>query len=462
MSSRSAKSGPLDQRDAKIVKVEVERSQLRAYSGSACGDNRVCGPIQEEPGTSRNRSFALSATRSVREFAKRIERLGNGVFQRNSVAFLGHRTLHDPNSSTSSSGQIQQGRFQKFATGFVKPLTWASDQLKALNGEESIHAAGSRKFWNRKSSVERIRYKESRRIEAVDVQLLAKLFEDAPPGMRTRMWIVFLENAFGWPTGEFKGPDIHPGRAAVADRDRMWARMHALSLPVEIDQSLQKQYKTLTEISLGQEEVDETILRDIDRTFPEYLQFQDSSGQRALFRVLKAYSVSDLEVEYCQGMAFPAGLTLMFLQEEIAFKLVSFLMSASGCDMRSLYLPGLAGIQGKLSELESNLRTRHPRLSSHFEIHGVSAVLYASSWFLTVFASTFPVMFSARIIDIVIQERSLDILMRVAITILAAAEEDIIGLSDLEDIVNFIKLQPALWSHEKHRHTLSAAFTLRL
>ena len=460
MSSRSAKSGPLDQRDAKIVKVEVERSQLRAYSGSACGDNRVCGPIQEEPGTSRNRSFALSATRSVREFAKRIERLGNGVFQRNSVAFLGHRTLHDPNSSTSS-GQIQQGRFQKFANRFVEPLTWASDQLKTLNGEESIHAAGSRKFWNRK--IERIRYKESRRIEAVDVQLLAKLFEDAPPGMRTRMWIVFLENAFGWrPTGEFKGPDIHPGRAAVADRDRMWARMHALSLPVEVDQSLQKQYKTLTEISLGQEEVDETILRDIDRTFPEYLQFQDSSGQRALFRVLKAYSVSDLEVEYCQGMAFPAGLTLMFLQEEIAFKLFSFLMSASGCDMRSLYLPGLAGIQGKLSELESNLRTRHPRLSSHFEIHGVSAVLYASSWFLTVFASTFPVMFSARIIDIVIQERSLDILMRVAITILAAAEEDIIGLSDLEDIVNFIKLQPALWSHEKHRHTLSAAFTLRL
>ena len=458
MSSRSAKSGPLDQRDAKIVKVEVERSQLRAYSGSACGDNRVCGPIQEEPGTSRNKSFALSATRSVREFAKRIERLGNGVFQRNSVAFLGHRTLHDPNSSTSS-GQIQ-GRIQKFANRFVEPLTWASDQLKALNGEESIHAAGSRKFWNRK--IERIRYKESRRIEAVDVQLLAKVFEDAPPGMRTRMWIVFLENAFVWPTGEFKGPDIRPGRAAVADRDRMWARMHALSLPVEIDQSLQKQYKTLTEISLGQEEVDETILRDIDRTFPEYLQFQDSSGQRALFRVLKAYSVSDLEVEYCQGMAFPAGLTLMFLQEEIAFKLFSFLMSASGCDMRSLYLPGLAGIQGKLSELESNLRTRHPRLSSHFEIHGVSAVLYASSWFLTVFASTFPVMFSARIIDIVIQERSLDILMRVAITILAAAEEDIIGLSDLEDIVNFIKLQPALWSHEKHRHTLSAAFTLRL
>ena len=461
MSSRNATSGPpTDQRDAKIVGAEVARSQLRPYSGSACGDDRVCGPIQEEPGTSRNRRVALSATRSVREFAKRIERLGTGVFQRSSVAFLGHRTLHDPNSSTSSSGQIQQGRFQKFATGFVKPLTWASDQLKALNGEERIHSAGRRKFWN--WEIERVRYKESRRIEAVDVQLLAKLFEDAPPGMRTRMWIVFLENTFGWPTGDFKGPDIHPGGAAVADRDRMWARMHALSLPVEINQSLQKQYKTLTEISLGQEEVDETILRDIDRTFPEYLQFQDSSGQRALFRVLKAYSVSDLEVEYCQGMAFPAGLTLMFLQEEMAYKLFSFLMSASGCDMRSLYLPGLAGIQGKLSELESNLRTRHPRLSSHFEIHGVSAVLYASSWFLTVFASTFPVMFSARIIDIVIQERSLDILMRVAITILAAAEEDIIGLSDLEDIVNFIKLQPALWSHEKHRHTLSAAFTLKL
>ena len=45
------------------------------------------------------------------------------------------------------------------------------------------------------------------------------------------------------------------------------------------------------------------------RSFPEFPQFGDAGGegQGALFRVLKAYSLADLEVNYCQGMAFVAG-----------------------------------------------------------------------------------------------------------------------------------------------------------
>lgn len=37
------------------------------------------------------------------------------------------------------------------------------------------------------------------------------------------------------------------------------------------------------------------ISRDIHRTFPEYPLFGAESGQQALFRVLKAYSLHDLE-----------------------------------------------------------------------------------------------------------------------------------------------------------------------
>jgi hypothetical protein len=36
---------------------------------------------------------------------------------------------------------------------------------------------------------------------------------------------------------------------------------------------------------------------------------------QALFRVLKAYSLHDLEVGYCQGMAFAAGIILMYLPQ---------------------------------------------------------------------------------------------------------------------------------------------------
>ena len=49
---------------------------------------------------------------------------------------------------------------------------------------------------------------------------------------------------------------------------------------------------------MGQEETDEVIARDICRTFPEHPQFGFEQGQQALFRVLKAYSLHDLEVRY--------------------------------------------------------------------------------------------------------------------------------------------------------------------
>ena len=52
---------------------------------------------------------------------------------------------------------------------------------------------------------------------------------------------------------------------------------------------------SLLQISIGQEETDDIISRDINRTFPEHPQFAFEQGQNALFRVLKAYSLHDLE-----------------------------------------------------------------------------------------------------------------------------------------------------------------------
>ena len=45
------------------------------------------------------------------------------------------------------------------------------------------------------------------------------------------------------------------------------------------------------------QETDDIISRDIHRTFPEHPQFGCKQGQQMLFRVLKAYSLHDLEVD---------------------------------------------------------------------------------------------------------------------------------------------------------------------
>ena len=66
--------------------------------------------------------------------------------------------------------------------------------------------------------------------------------------------------------------------------------------PISTEYGEESRYNMLLQISIGQEEVDEVITRDIHRTFPEHPQFGFAQGQQALFRVLKAYSLHDLEV----------------------------------------------------------------------------------------------------------------------------------------------------------------------
>lgn len=55
------------------------------------------------------------------------------------------------------------------------------------------------------------------------------------------------------------------------------------------------------------------IRRDLARTFPNEPFFQDENGegQESLLNVLKAYSLYDDEVGYCQGLSFLCGLLLL-------------------------------------------------------------------------------------------------------------------------------------------------------
>lgn len=58
---------------------------------------------------------------------------------------------------------------------------------------------------------------------------------------------------------------------------------------------------------------EKVIRRDIARTYPEHEFFRekDGPGQEGLFNVMKAYSLHDREVGYCQGSAFIVGLLLL-------------------------------------------------------------------------------------------------------------------------------------------------------
>lgn len=64
------------------------------------------------------------------------------------------------------------------------------------------------------------------------------------------------------------------------------------------------------------------ILIDLGRTFPNHTYFSSAlgPGQLALFNLLKAYSLLDHEVGYCQGLSFVAGVLLLHVSSTIENK----------------------------------------------------------------------------------------------------------------------------------------------
>mmetsp|Transcript_8975 Transcript_8975/g.19213 ORF Transcript_8975/g.19213 Transcript_8975/m.19213 type:complete len:756 (+) Transcript_8975:92-2359(+) len=218
-------------------------------------------------------------------------------------------------------------------------------------------------------------------------------------------------------------------------------------------------FATLNEMTAGQEEVDDIITRDINRTFPEHPFFSVEHGQQALFRVLKAYSLHDLEVGYCQGMAFAAGVLLMYLPDEPSFRLFCKLMDPEGPNLRRLYLPGLDALKLELTRFEVLMDELLPELHRHLQEYGVPPVLYVSQWLMTAFATPFQPMFCARLIDIMLQDGNDYILMRVALAIMAELEAPLLQLDDFEHIITHLKVAPAKWNVSMMRKVLRHALT---
>lgn len=81
------------------------------------------------------------------------------------------------------------------------------------------------------------------------------------------------------------------------------------------------------------------------RTFPThpYFSVQLGAGQLSLFNLLKAYSLLDKEVGYCQGISFVAGVLLLHMSEEQAFEMLKFLMYDLG--FRKQYRPDMMSLQ---------------------------------------------------------------------------------------------------------------------
>ncbi|XP_058394511.1 ecotropic viral integration site 5 protein homolog isoform X5 [Diceros bicornis minor] len=183
------------------------------------------------------------------------------------------------------------------------------------------------------------------------------------------------------------------------------------------------------------------IRRDIARTYPEHNFFKekDSLGQEVLFNVMKAYSLVDREVGYCQGSAFIVGLLLMQMPEEEAFCVFVKLMQ--DYRLRELFKPSMAELGLCMYQFECMIQEHLPELFAHFQSQSFHTSMYASSWFLTIFLTTFPLPIATRIFDIFMSE-GLEIVFRVGLALLQMNQAELMQL-DMEGMLqHFQKVIP--------------------
>ncbi|XP_071497303.1 TBC1 domain family member 1-like [Diadema antillarum] len=182
------------------------------------------------------------------------------------------------------------------------------------------------------------------------------------------------------------------------------------------------------------------ILIDLGRTYPNHPYFSNplGRGQLSLFNLLKAYSLQDDEVGYCQGLSFVAGVLLMHMEEQQAFKMLEYLMFSWG--FRRQYKPDMTALQIQMYQLSRLLHDFHHRLHDHLEQNDVAPSLYAAPWFLTLFASQFPLGFVAKVFDLIFLQ-GFEVIFKVALVILGSHEELILQCDGFESIIDFVKNQ---------------------
>ncbi|RWS24245.1 TBC1 domain family member-like protein, partial [Leptotrombidium deliense] len=182
---------------------------------------------------------------------------------------------------------------------------------------------------------------------------------------------------------------------------------------------------------------EKVIKRDIARTYPKHEFFKDNDGrgQSGLYNVMKAYSIHDSEVGYCQGSAFLVGVLLLQMPEEDAFAVSVRLME--DYRLRDMYKPTMAELGLCMYQLECMVQELLPELNRHFQSQNYHTSMYASSWFLTLFTSCLPLHVAYRVIDLFLSE-GMEIIFRLSIAILMICKEDLLKL-DMEGLLKYFQ-----------------------
>ncbi|PHH66428.1 hypothetical protein CDD81_7483 [Ophiocordyceps australis] len=194
--------------------------------------------------------------------------------------------------------------------------------------------------------------------------------------------------------------------------------------------------KKTKEDTAALQKLEKTIRRDLGaRT--SYSKYAAAAGlQEGLFGVCKAYALYDEGVGYAQGMNFLIMPLLFNMAEQEAFCLLVRLMNQY--HLRELFVQDMPGLHLHLYQFERLLEDIEPALYCHLHRRGISPHLYATQWFLTLFAYRFPLQLVLRIYDLIFSE-GLSAVLRFGIVLMQKNAATLLSIADMQQLTTYLK-----------------------
>lgn len=125
------------------------------------------------------------------------------------------------------------------------------------------------------------------------------------------------------------------------------------------------------------------------------------------------------------------------MREEEAFCMFVRIMSRYG--MRSMFTQDMPGLHLHLYQFERILEEFEPALYCHLNRRGVTPNLYATQWFLTLFAYRFPLQLVQRIYDLILSDNLELSILKFAIVLMQKNRDTLLNMTDMSQLAHFLK-----------------------
>ena len=121
--------------------------------------------------------------------------------------------------------------------------------------------------------------------------------------------------------------------------------------------------------------------------------------------------------------------------------------------MREMFKPSMAELGLCMYQLDTLVQEHIPDLYVHFQSQAIHTNLYASSWFLTLFTTSLPLVLSCRVMDCFLSE-GMEVIFRISLALLIMGKDELL-LQDMEGVLKVKFISYPLQHQEYHILVLS-------